>query len=126
MSRIKQRDSAIEVALRRELWTRGIRFRKNVRIFGTPDLALRKYRLVVFVDSCFWHGCPRHCRRPKSNRRFWDAKIERNRRRDVKVTRHYRRQGWTVIRFWEHELVRDPKSCADSVCSAIAAARGDE
>lgn len=119
MSRVKQRDSGIERALRSALWRAGVRYRKHVRMRGTPDLAVASARVVVFVDSCFWHGCRFHCRRPKSNVDFWNQKIERNRRRDVKVNRHYRRRGWTVLRFWEHQLNRDLQSCVARVIDAV-------
>src|SRR3954469_7146062 len=104
MSRVKQRDSRIELRLRLALWRAGVRYRKHVRVFGTPDLVLRRARILIFVDSCFWHGCRYHCRRPKSNVAFWATKIARNRWRDRRVNRYYRRRGWTVIRFWEHQL----------------------
>lgn len=123
MSRIKQRDSGIERALRAALWRTGVRYRKHVRIYGTPDLAMSTARVLVFVDSCFWHGCRFHCRRPKSNVEFWESKIARNRRRDLKVTRYYRRRGWTVIRFWEHQLSKDLDACVGRIAAAVAAGR---
>ena len=122
MSRIKQRDSAIELQLRRRLWRAGVRYRKNLRIYGTPDIALRSRKIVIFVDSCFWHGCRFHCRRPKSNVAFWSAKIDRNRQRDLKVTRFYRRRGWVVLRFWEHQLIGDLDACVDRVLRSVSAA----
>ncbi|MES2595471.1 MAG: very short patch repair endonuclease [Verrucomicrobiota bacterium] len=76
--------------------------RKKVR----PDFVFRKARLAVFVDGCFWHGCPEHFRRPGSRQEFWDAKIARNQARDLEVTRALRRAGWRVLRLWEHELAR--------------------
>jgi len=118
MSRVGQRDTDIELLLRQALWRRGLRYRKNVKLIGTPDLAIKTRRLVVFVDSCFWHGCRFHCRRPKSNILFWKSKIERNRRRDVRVTRYYRRRGWTVLRFWEHVLRQDLDGCVRRVVHA--------
>src|SRR5476651_399510 len=69
-----------------------------------PDFVFRARRVAVFVDGCFWHGCPRHYRRPGSRRAFWDAKIARNRARDRLVTRALRKAGWKVLRIWEHEL----------------------
>jgi DNA mismatch endonuclease (patch repair protein) len=71
-----------------------------------PDFVFRARRVAVFVDGCFWHGCPRHYRRPGSRRAFWDAKIARNQERDREVTRALRRAGWTVLRVWEHELAK--------------------
>ncbi|WP_395753941.1 hypothetical protein [Prosthecobacter sp.] len=69
-----------------------------------PDFVFRAERLVIFVDGCFWHGCPTHGTRPRQNRKFWDEKIARNRQRDRLVTRQLRRQGWTVLRLWECAL----------------------
>lgn len=120
MSSVKQRDSGIERMLRLALWGRGLRYRKNVRIYGTPDIVFPASRILVFVDSCFWHGCRFHCRRPKSNVDFWESKIARNRRRDLKVTRFYRRRGWVVLRFWEHRLQNDLDACVERVVKAVA------
>ena len=71
---------------------------------GAPDFAFRRERLAIFTDGCFWHGCPRCRKTPSSNRAYWDAKIARNRRRDKATTAALRRQGWTVLRLWEHDL----------------------
>ena len=94
-----------ELALAKLMRRHGITgWRRNQRVFGKPDFVFRRARLAVFVDGCFWHGCPRCYCRPKSNRKFWDAKIARNRERDRKVSRKLRRLGWRVIRIWEHDL----------------------
>lgn len=84
-------------------------WRRHLPLPGSPDFTFRKARLVVFVDGCFWHGCPRCYRRPKSNRPFWDAKVARNRGRDLRVSRELRQHGWRVVRIWEHAL-RKPAS----------------
>jgi DNA mismatch endonuclease (patch repair protein) len=73
---------------------------------GKPDFAFLTRRLAVFIDSCFWHGCPKHVRFPKSNAIYWRKKIHSNKRRDKSVTRALRKEGWTVVRIWEHELAR--------------------
>lgn len=125
MARVKQRDSVIETTLRRGLWSAGVRYRKHVRILGTPDLVIRSARVVVFVDSCFWHGCRRHGRQPKSNVEFWTAKIARNRERDRKVSLAYRRAGWTVVRVWEHEIKWSAKSAVRRVVAAIERAKAN-
>lgn len=121
MSRIGQRDTKIEVRFRLAVWRRGIRYRKNVRVYGTPDLLVRAARTVIFIDSCFWHGCRFHCRRPKSNEIFWHNKISKNRKRDVAVSRYYRRKGWTVLRIWEHQLRNDFPSCVAKAISMLKA-----
>lgn len=79
-------------------------WRRNQPLLGKPDFAFRCERVVVFVDGCFWHGCPKCYKRPSSNREFWDTKIANNRKRDRKVGRELRREGWTVIRIWQHQL----------------------
>lgn len=79
-------------------------WRRKRKIVGSPDFVFRAERLCVFVDGCFWHGCPTHGTRPKQNRKFWDAKINRNKERDRDVNRQLRRDGWRVLRIWAHEL----------------------
>jgi DNA mismatch endonuclease (patch repair protein) len=84
-----------------------LRYRKNATgYFGKPDVVLKKRKTVVFVDSCFWHGCPKHCRLPSTNKAYWREKIERNKRRDREVARHYKRTGWRCVRVWEHDLLK--------------------
>ena len=81
-------------------------WRRGYPLFGAPDFVFPKERVVIFVDGCFWHGCPKHYRRPKSRQKYWDAKIQRNQQRDRKVTQTLRTKGWKVVRIWEHALVR--------------------
>lgn len=89
-------------------------WRRKSRIFGKPDFVFRKSKLTVFVDGCFWHGCPIHGELPTTNRAFWKSKLERNRKRDVVVNRTLRRNGWKVIRLWQHDL-RNSKKIAQRV-----------
>lgn len=79
-------------------------WRRNSRLLGRPDFMFRRERLAVFLDGCFWHGCPACYREPKSNVEFWRAKIARNRARDAAVTSSLPGLGWRVLRIWEHEL----------------------
>ena len=79
-------------------------WRRNQKVFGKPDFIFRQVRLAVFVDGCFWHGCPRHGTQPKGNRAFWKKKFARNIARDRLVSRALRRAGWRVLRIWEHTL----------------------
>lgn len=79
-------------------------WRRGVRLIGNPDFVFRLARVAVFVDGCFWHGCPRHCRMPKGNRSYWSRKIAGNRARDRQVARRLRATGWRVLHVWEHEL----------------------
>lgn len=79
-------------------------WRRNQSLPGKPDFVFRAEMLAVFVDGCFWHGCARCYRRPSSNREYWDAKVQRNRARDLEVTATLKSKGWRVLRIWEHEL----------------------
>ena len=105
MSRVRNKDSKMEISLRKALWAEGFRYRKNdTKYFGKPDIVLSKYKTVIFVDSCFWHGCPEHYGAPATRKEFWEKKINRNMERDQEVNIHYEKEGWNVIRVWEHEL----------------------
>ena len=79
-------------------------WKRKQRLLGSPDFVFRKHRLLVFVDGCFWHGCPRHFRLPTSNVSFWKNKIETNWARDRKIDAALKAKGWTVVRIWEHSL----------------------
>lgn len=79
-------------------------WRRNSTVFGRPDFVFRKARVAVFIDGCFWHGCKKHCRYPKSNAPYWINKIARNKTRDRVVTTQLKKAGWNVLRFWEHDL----------------------
>ena len=118
MQAVKNKDSDIELPLRKELWSRGIRYRKNVRrIYGNPDLAFIGKKVAVFCDSEFWHGFDWEHRKDdiKSNRDFWIPKIERNIERDKQVTEKLENEGWIVIRFWGKEIKKDVVACADKI-----------
>jgi DNA mismatch endonuclease (patch repair protein) len=79
-------------------------WRRKRPLFGKPDFVFPKKRVVVFVDGCFWHACPKHCKIPKGNRHFWRKKFAANKARDILVTRTLRRNDWRVVRIWEHQL----------------------
>lgn len=105
MSRVKNKETKLEKEFRKLIWKAGVRYRKNPKgYFGKPDLAIKKRRTVIFVDSCFWHGCEVHCRLPQTNKVYWVAKIIKNKERDEAVNKIYKEKGWKVLRFWEHEL----------------------
>lgn len=122
MRQVKNKDSEIELMLRRELWKRNIRYRKNVtRIFGKPDIAFIRKKVAVFVDSEFWHGFNWEVKKNevKSNRDFWITKIERNMERDAEVNQYLQNEGWLVLRFWGNEIKKDVDTCADKIESAL-------
>lgn len=119
MSQLARRDTAPEVALRRELHRRGMRFRVQMKAPGnnrrTVDIAFPRARLAVYVDGCFWHGCPDHHVRPRANSEWWDWKIRGNQDRDSDTDRVLAEHGWEVVRVWEHV---DPAEAADVVEAA--------
>jgi len=84
-------------------------WRRNQPIFGKPDFIFPKKKVAVFVDGCFWHGCPKHSTSPKNNREFWEKKLGANKDRDKLVNRELRKNGWVVVRIWEHELKEKDK-----------------
>jgi DNA mismatch endonuclease (patch repair protein) len=108
MSKVRSKDSKIEILLRKELWRNGFRYRKNsTKYFGKPDIVLPKLKTVIFVDSCFWHGCKKHGSMPQTRRKFWENKISRNKARDKEVSRFYKKEDWNIVRIWEHDIVGD-------------------
>ncbi len=106
MSKIRGKgNKGTEVALAKLFRANGITgWRRHYPILGKPDFAFPKQKLAVFVDGCFWHGCPKHGTQPKGNKAFWRAKLAANKARDLKVNRLLRSSGWRVLRFWEHDL----------------------
>ena len=121
MSRIRGRgNKATEIALARLLRREKIiGWRRHLPIFGKPDFTFRRERLVVFVDGCFWHGCPKHSNIPVNNGDFWKKKLTKNKLRDRIVTETLRQKGWLVIRIWEHELSLTPNRCLRRILSVL-------
>ncbi|MFF9651452.1 very short patch repair endonuclease [Streptomyces sp. NPDC014622] len=120
MSRQPSRDTAPEVAVRKLLHASGYRYRVNKRVPGmsrrTMDIAFTRVKVAVLIDGCFWHGCPVHATQPKVNAEWWRQKLERNMARDLETTKHLTEAGWTVLRFWEHEL---PTAVAERVAAEV-------
>lgn len=122
MQAIKSKDTSIEIALRKALWNRGIRYRKNYKLLpGKPDIAITKYKIAVFCDSDFWHGYnwENRSHRIKSNREYWIPKIERNMQRDCEVNELLIKEGWTVLRFWEYQIKKELPVCVEKIVSTI-------
>ena len=122
MQAVKNKDSQIELLLRQELWSRGLRYIKNVnRIYGKPDIVFIGKKVAVFCDSEFWHGYNWEERKKdfKSHQEFWIPKIERNMERDAEVTAQLESEGWTVIRFWGNEIKKNTAQCADIIEKAV-------
>ncbi|GIP38444.1 very short patch repair endonuclease [Paenibacillus sp. J31TS4] len=108
MQAVRSKATKIELQVSKALWHHGVRLRKNVKdLFGKPDFALKKYKIVIFIDSCFWHGCEEHRSIPKTNEEFWMAKINRNKERDNEVDQYYFKEDWNLLRIWEHDLKND-------------------
>lgn len=122
MKQVKNKDSKIEILLRKKLWNRGLRYRKNVKkILGKPDLAFIGKKIAIFCDSEFWHGYDWENRKKdfKSHQDFWIPKIERNIARDKEVTEMLQQQGWIVLRFWGKEIQSDVSRCADIIEASL-------
>lgn len=120
MARIKGFDTSPELALRRALWARGLRYRLKIRTpGGRPDVVFHKDRVAVFIDGCFWHGCPLHYARPRSREGFWSAKLTENIDRDFRQSMALQAAGWCVLRLWEHEVVLDVSGAAGRVERAL-------
>ncbi len=121
MSRIRGRgnkDTELAlIALLRHAHITG--WRRNQTLFGKPDFTFRRERLVIFVDGCFWHCCPKHSSLPENNRDFWQKKMDANRQRDQLVTRTLKKSGWQVLRIWEHDL-KQPNRVLQRVLNALS------
>jgi DNA mismatch endonuclease (patch repair protein) len=120
MQRQARRDTAPELAIRREVWRRGLRYRVDVApirgLRRRADLVFAKPRVAVYVDGCFWHRCPLHATSPKANGEWWSEKLDANVRRDRDTDERLTDAGWHVIRIWEHE---DPVVAADWIEAAV-------
>ena len=122
MSRIKSKNTSIEVSLRKALWHSGIRYRVNyAKLPGTPDIAITKHKIAVFCDGEFWHGKDWKSKMAKiqSNREYWLQKINRNIVRDNETNQALSYRGWTIVRFWGADIQNDLKSCVEDVKEAI-------
>jgi len=106
MASVKSRDAkSTELKFILLLKEKGITgWRRNYPLTGKPDIVFSRFKIAVFIDGCFWHGCPHHCRMPSSNVNYWNNKIEKNKIRDKKITKALKMRGWQVIRIWEHEI----------------------
>lgn len=122
MSKIRSKNTKPEKLLKKALWYAGIRYKTpKKQLPGKPDISLKKYKLVIFVDGTFWHGYEWEKRKDviRSNREFWIAKIERNMQRDQEVNAFYRAKGWTVLRFWDFEVKGELGACLKRVLNEL-------
>lgn len=122
MSHIRSKDTKIEIILRKALWKNGIRYRKNYKLLpGSPDIAITKYKIAIFCDSEFFHGYnwEQKSKKLSNNREYWIKKIERNMKRDKKNEQELYFLGWTVLRFWGFEILKNLDECIKTVKEAI-------
>lgn len=121
MSRVRHSSTAPELLLRKALWSAGLRYRLRscAKLPGSPDILFPGAKVAVFVDGCFWHGCPEHGTQSKTRPEFWSAKIARNRERDADVARQLSAIGWKVLRIWEHSIRKDLAQCVSTIGSAV-------
>ncbi|MBO5003062.1 very short patch repair endonuclease [Methanocorpusculaceae archaeon] len=120
MSRIRGKNTSPELKLRKMLWESGIRgYRVHYKLPGKPDIVFTRKKVVVFVDGCFWHKCPVCFRPPETNAEFWNDKLQKNVERDLKVTKELEDLGWTVLRFWEHEVKKTPEDVVARILLAL-------
>jgi DNA mismatch endonuclease, patch repair protein len=108
MSRFRKTNSGPELTLRRALERNGLTYQAYPKLPGSPDLVLSRARVAIFVQGCFWHGCPEHYRAPRSRRGYWSAKLAGNKSRDRAAARRLRKMGWHVVTAWECTLKKDP------------------
>ena len=121
MARIGTRHTAPELALRAVLWRRGLRYRLHWRIGRTrPDIVFPKQHIAIFIDGCFWHGCPEHYVKPRSRPEFWAAKLRSNTARDRTQTLSLEKLDWTVLRFWEHSIAIDLGNVVEKIVAAVS------
>ena len=122
MASIKGKDTVPEMALRKALSVRGYRYRVNYRIGRrTIDIAFPRKKVAVYIDGCFWHGCPKCYKKPKSNTAYWSKKIEANKSRDIESNKNLRKLGWRVTRVWEHEIKDNQNSAVRKVFVVLKA-----
>ena len=119
MSRIRGKDTKPEIVLRKLLWAAGYRYRLKNRLPGRPDIIFPGSKLAIFIDGCFWHGCPKHAVMPKTNRAFWRRKLYRNMERDREVNQQLRKMGWRVVRLWEHQVDAKPDRCSAMIVNIL-------
>lgn len=123
------RDTSPEMVIRRRLHAEGLRFRVSVRplpkVRRTADIVFTRPKIAVFIDGCFWHGCPEHYQAPVRNGTFWSEKRDRNRERDAETDATLAAEGWTVLRYWEHQVKREPVTVITAIIDAVTAARDD-
>ena len=123
MSRIKSSDTSIELTLRKALWRKGLRYRKNCKdVFGKPDICFKSKKVAIFCDSAFWHGKKfLEGEKFKTNKEFWESKILRNIERDNEVIETLKKEGWTILRFWDEDIKKRTEVCVNKIIETLNA-----
>ncbi len=119
MARVKGKNTSLELNLKKLLSMTGIKYNTNSKLKGKPDIILKSQKVVIFIDGCFWHKCPVCFRAPQSNRSYWSQKIKKNVDRDKKLNKILKREGWKVIRIWEHEFIKNPNGVLHKIIKNV-------
>jgi DNA mismatch endonuclease (patch repair protein) len=120
MSRIRGKNTAPEIKLRKMLFAAGVRgYRIHYNLPGKPDIVFVRKKIIVFVDGCFWHKCPADFQEPETRKDFWMKKIQSNIDRDKKINTQLKREGWTIIRIWEHEIKEEPENVVKKIIAQL-------
>ena len=120
MSQIKGRDTKPEISLRKLLFRKGARgYRTRYKLNGKPDIVFSKKKIVIFIDGCFWHKCPKCFIEPETRKKFWKEKLNGNVKRDREVNRLLEKEGWKVLRFWEHQIRKSAEKAAKKIMQEL-------
>ncbi len=120
MSSIRGKNTKPELIVRKILWSMGKRYRiHDSSVFGSPDISNKSRNIAIFIDGCFWHGCGRCYKEPKSNTEFWREKITKNRDRRKVVKSRLKKDGMTILQFWEHEVLSEPTKVTDKISAFL-------
>ena len=116
MASIRGKNTCPELAIRKILWSKGYRYRIHDKtVPGTPDVVMKTNKVSIFIDGCFWHGCRKCYKEPKTNTKFWREKIQNNKKRRSKIKKMLRNQGWKILEYWEHQVNVEPKHVVDDI-----------
>ncbi len=120
MSRIRAKNTGPEVRLRKRLYAAGVRgYRIHYNLPGKPDIVFTKKRIIIFIDGCFWHKCPVCFQEPETRKEFWLKKIQSNIDRDKRVNEQLEKDGWKIIRIWEHEIRKEPEAAVKRIVAHL-------
>ena len=120
MSRIRSKNTEPEIKLRKLLWSQNIRgYRIHYNLSGKPDIVFIEKKIAIFIDGCFWHKCPLNFQEPETRKEFWMKKINSNVERDGRTTKKLQEDGWTVLRFWEHEIRKKPEDIVKKILQTL-------